>query len=447
MRKKEDNKGFTLVELIIAVAILTVVVTPLVANFIQSSNLNLKGRKSMNASNLAQDIMEGMSAYSATELDRIMEKAVSDNTVDLKTSFMPQSTSYDAATLSREVVANTTKKGLNDKFIYKIKNVQTVAGSNHNKYDVEIVIDASDARHNAFNGDEVAEITEIDQYYDAVYTIPDNDISTAVSALITASTQKQKNYNDYLGKLVRDININIKNEGTDAVPVYTIRVENKYHVTNAAQTELGLNSSTVASGTESGNISNTKLDMLPRSVYLYFEGMEGARYDNSPEMLENINILNTTGQKITVYLIRTQDKTKKTNSSVASYNETFGCRVNIKSLETDGITPNKNVELVSNLRYNLNYSSENNYRKYKEGSSESLYTQEELNKKPSVNYYNASRAVYNYNGSVIDENDYKEYISDGYRKKEKNILYDVTLNLYEPGTTDKVATYTGGLSD
>ena len=65
--KKKKNQGFTLVELVIAIVILAIAVSPLLANFIQSSKMNLKSRKQLNALNLAQDIMEGMSQYTAQE--------------------------------------------------------------------------------------------------------------------------------------------------------------------------------------------------------------------------------------------------------------------------------------------------------------------------------------------------------------------------------------------
>ena len=53
MGKSKNNKGFTLTELIIAVAVLGIVISPLVANFIQSARINKKARISLNATNMA----------------------------------------------------------------------------------------------------------------------------------------------------------------------------------------------------------------------------------------------------------------------------------------------------------------------------------------------------------------------------------------------------------
>ena len=60
-------------ELVIAVAILGIVISPLIANFIQSAKLNRKSKISLNATNMAQDIMEGTSAYSAEEFIKMFQ--------------------------------------------------------------------------------------------------------------------------------------------------------------------------------------------------------------------------------------------------------------------------------------------------------------------------------------------------------------------------------------
>ena len=80
MGKSKNNKGFTLTELIIAVAVLGIVISPLVANFIQSARINKKARISLNATNMAQDIMEGASAVSYTHLIQWMQSNEDDLT-------------------------------------------------------------------------------------------------------------------------------------------------------------------------------------------------------------------------------------------------------------------------------------------------------------------------------------------------------------------------------
>ncbi len=65
---KKDNSGFTLVELLIAIVIIAIVLTPLYSNFRQSTYLNGKAKKAMDATNMASNLMEGLSAYTPEEI-------------------------------------------------------------------------------------------------------------------------------------------------------------------------------------------------------------------------------------------------------------------------------------------------------------------------------------------------------------------------------------------
>ncbi|MCM1160018.1 MAG: type II secretion system GspH family protein [Roseburia sp.] len=63
MKMQRNDKGFTLVELLIAVSILAIAVVPMLANFVTSSKVNSKAKVTMNGTIVAQNIMEGISAY------------------------------------------------------------------------------------------------------------------------------------------------------------------------------------------------------------------------------------------------------------------------------------------------------------------------------------------------------------------------------------------------
>ncbi|MBR3308028.1 MAG: type II secretion system protein [Lachnospiraceae bacterium] len=59
LRLKKKNGGITLIEIVVALALFAIIVTPLMRNFIDSSRINMKGRKVMIATDVAQSIMEG----------------------------------------------------------------------------------------------------------------------------------------------------------------------------------------------------------------------------------------------------------------------------------------------------------------------------------------------------------------------------------------------------
>ncbi|GHV33557.1 hypothetical protein FACS18949_07810 [Clostridia bacterium] len=64
---KTNNKGFSLLELVVAVAILALVITPLLHLFVTSANLTRKGRHMDTATNAASNIMEYVKAAPSVE--------------------------------------------------------------------------------------------------------------------------------------------------------------------------------------------------------------------------------------------------------------------------------------------------------------------------------------------------------------------------------------------
>jgi len=444
MKKMKNNGGFTLVELIIAVAILAIVITPLISNFIQSSRLNLKGRKYLNEMNLAQDIMEGLSGYTADEINKCITEVKADTTgtKTLAGTIFPQGTDYGAITVT---------VGTDSVLTYEFEDVETVE-TNHNKYKVELVLDPTGTDQAEFNEKEMADIPEINQYYDAVFTLPDSDISSVITDMKGKST-KSPFVEDYEGNLVRTTTIKIENSGTEAAPNYKIGVHRNYKVASDALTTLG-NDATDSVMRSTDNISRMDPDKFPRSVYIYFTGIKNASY-NDTEKHENFVIENTTGNEITVYLIRTQatDIYGNISDDDRAYNSLFGCQVNIISKDMSG-AETKDVHIVSNLRYDLNVSPKYNFRIDGEDGSDiedldkMLPTKDDGTKIPIADStYKRQRAVYYYNGSLLTEDIYKTNFSAGYKRKEKNTLYKATINLYDPNTGDIVATFDGGVSN
>ncbi|MBR1693658.1 MAG: prepilin-type N-terminal cleavage/methylation domain-containing protein [Lachnospiraceae bacterium] len=59
---QNKNKGFSLLEVLIAVVILTVVIVPLTNTFISSSKVNQKSKRVLSATDIAQNMFEGITA-------------------------------------------------------------------------------------------------------------------------------------------------------------------------------------------------------------------------------------------------------------------------------------------------------------------------------------------------------------------------------------------------
>lgn len=74
-RRQLNNEGFSLVELLIAIVILSIIVVPLLHSFVTSARTNAKSRTTMHATAIAEDVMEMFEAHSLEEMADIYTNA------------------------------------------------------------------------------------------------------------------------------------------------------------------------------------------------------------------------------------------------------------------------------------------------------------------------------------------------------------------------------------
>ena len=70
MKRLKDNRGLTLVELIVSITILAIMVLPLLTSFVQAAKTNAKAKNKLHATEAAQNIMEGLENVSLEEVVR-----------------------------------------------------------------------------------------------------------------------------------------------------------------------------------------------------------------------------------------------------------------------------------------------------------------------------------------------------------------------------------------
>ncbi|MDE5782355.1 MAG: type II secretion system GspH family protein [Lachnospiraceae bacterium] len=70
MKENNQNRGFTLVELLITVAILAIIVAPFLATFVMASGNNLNASQKQDAANLAEDIAEEIKGKNLDMLEK-----------------------------------------------------------------------------------------------------------------------------------------------------------------------------------------------------------------------------------------------------------------------------------------------------------------------------------------------------------------------------------------
>lgn len=441
MRRRSKNKGFTLIEVIIALAILAVALAPLIANFIVSSKMNLKSRKNLNAMNLAQDMMEGMRAYSAEDLIAKLDAGTgSGNAPTLIGTILPNNTT---AVNDCSLTPDASKPNAT---IYTLSGVQTASG-NYNTYNVMVTLKPDPDKS-------MADVPSVDPLQDATYTMEGytyDSESAAVDYFRTNINTPSVQVADIKKNMSRRLVLRLRAITDPMDPsnkTYTVTVQAVYTIKQPQRSTWGLDDTqaTYTDG-EHNNVFSGDSATCPRAVYIYYKGLDYPAEDSDPTKYnEQIELNNMTEEDVTVYLIRTQDSDPGVMSSLMTYNNNYRCCVSMKALEVDGATEinldddtaKGKIHLVTNVRYHLNYGANDNKCAYDDAGLMTISSTD--------TYYDKARAVFYYNSTLLDGNPnfrfYKKYVSDGYQKVNRSLLYQVDLTVMEG--TKVIATYSGG---
>ena len=71
---KKDNRGMTLIELLVAITMLAVVISPFLKTFTISARQNNKARETFRATTVAQNLMEGLKAFTLEDICKQVNK-------------------------------------------------------------------------------------------------------------------------------------------------------------------------------------------------------------------------------------------------------------------------------------------------------------------------------------------------------------------------------------
>ena len=72
---KRNNKGISLIEIVVTVAVIAIVVVPLISGFFTAMGINSDSRRMQNATNIAQDVME---VVKAKDIEHVLDEMVTD---------------------------------------------------------------------------------------------------------------------------------------------------------------------------------------------------------------------------------------------------------------------------------------------------------------------------------------------------------------------------------
>lgn len=163
--KTSDNKGFTLIEVLLAVFVLAIVVVPLLHSFVSAHRINGKSKQYMRATTLAQDEME------------IFEREKVADLIDpTKFTYLGED---DEGNPLPQPEAND-----NGKYIFVKENVDNNSGTNATKFDVVVTLNPERKE-------------DTDRYYNTnnkelfyMNPIASSDSAVHVQAIRTASNLK-----------------------------------------------------------------------------------------------------------------------------------------------------------------------------------------------------------------------------------------------------------------
>lgn len=379
---KRDNSGFTLIELLIAIAIIAIVLTPLYSNFRQSTYLNGKAKKTMDATNVASNLMEGLSAYTPEEIIlgfysndsvsgnipgrhntlNIMPNEVTvaeygDLTLDsggYSKGFVTSALSlgagsydYSTANYAKPLAATVPqpskeylkiKESPSGKYYFYAEGVHQARGT----YDIIVELDTT--HETGFSGDynedgsidtSAAEVYGINDYkatmitnmnplFDGIYTENLNQRQNAAAALLTKKTDPWTNLeaSDLYPGMTRTISVLIDKDSVTGFVTVTVRSHYEIRSDFMTPDNRWINIGSVFAG-QTLHYTTTDELVFDGSVYKQdprniYIYYNGNYYSNNTNYLDQILVTNPDDVPMDLYLVRTKSA-ETTNENEATY--------------------------------------------------------------------------------------------------------------------------------
>lgn len=403
---KKDNSGFTLVELLIAMVIIAIVLTPLYSNFRQSTFLNGKAKKAMDATNMASNLMEGLSAFTPEEIilgfysndsvggsipERHNTLNIMPNEVTVAeygdlvpaggggftkgfvtSNLTLGAGSYDYSSANYAQSRGTTasqpsidqlkiKESPSGKYYFYAEGVHQARGI----YDIVVELDTTQVT--GFSGDtnndgviagaevygindyESAFITNVNPLFDGVYTENIGQRQNAAAALLAKKTNPGVSLAaaDLYPGMDRTMNVVIERDATTGF--VSVTVKEKYHIGSNFTTPDGTN-------VNLDNVFHGQSMIYTTTDKLVFDGSTyqqdprsiyiyyNANYSSTKtNVLDRFEIDNPDHVPVDIYLVRV----KSAETTVALENSYAS------SLKVNDVTGTGDVNIYSNLRDNI----------------------------------------------------------------------------------------------
>lgn len=388
--KKNQNAGFSLIELLVAITILLIVTIPILHSFITASKTNAKAKKIMQATSTAQNIMEELKAYTLEELKTtytLTENADGTCTMEMDNVSVGQGT-YNA-------------KVILDPTLYQKTPTETLPKYN----DI--------ARSN---------ISYMDVYKDSFYVqelTSDEDVAQEFLDLYKdAGGTQSYTAEHFLDTMSRSISINISTSGdiTSGGKTY-VKITYTY---KTSDTTIDVDKRTIVRPDETKIYDNTDYDYQLRGIYLFYNPLYSSKVSNIKDVIE---LNNETNLDISLYVVK-----QKTSYYSETNENQYG--VELKVLEKPSLSwlTDTGFKGKTKVRTNLGKNMDNTVEDLSNGNKQSkvIYAGN-----GTATSDNRSRSIMDYNSLDVPTVENKLYgvIVEIYEIKSGGDKYDATKKL------------------
>lgn len=321
---KKQNKGFSLVEVLVSMLVLAIIIAPILGNISRASQANSKSRKMQDASILGQNIMEGLKSQDSFE-EVAKQMIYKDNGVNFQlfsldnlSSVITKQLEYDPSTLKFSPVATpcvtrtlnlatgdydyTLNENSSRKYQFQASNITY----NGNKYCALITYDGSpyskadpsDPDDNYYNDEDMPVLPSVSDKSNAVITAKYQDewASSTLKVLYNTyfnSTMIGTNTvtnDDIANDMIKKFTIDINYDGTKGK--YIVKAKFTYTLTTLIPYDSGFTRH------YEDVFYKQEFDQL-ENVYLFFSPNLKKKADE----MEINNNLTGDAADITVYLV------------------------------------------------------------------------------------------------------------------------------------------------
>lgn len=454
--RKLNKKGMTLIEVVTAMAILAIVITPVLRIFASTSGTNLRSRRRQRATVVAEATMESFKAYSVEQLCKQFMSGGFKGTENMVSSSSGNPTTMSVVGIyatgeSSPLKADQTLNRDASAYRFKVNNV----ASESVFYDVEIMV-TPDTSHTA----EMLYVENTNEYSDAIISLDEDMGYDVLSEFETVAKTQFETYFESshpgatshnvddidISKLKRLIELEVSDSGTTqtvtAKVTYTCQAKVSYKYMSGP-----VGSATSNTGTVTFDDSVMKVECkLPDdsstdtewTVYDNSSTIGGVNVDGKQSKLNNIFLYYFPTYK-SVYGAEAEDEIKISGNLTNLYKASASSDPRAEGYEALKITVMKQLattmddtslnsgEVGYDVDLNGTFTGNGEVELYT-NLSENFSPLGSVCKAPSISGFGTVESS--------DKRLYDTFIT----------LYNVEIHVYDAGTTDEVAYFSGTIN-